>query len=279
MFSHSRISCFKQCPKLYEFKYLKHLFPIKGNDNFYLGGLVHKGIELGSSYQLNKYIEETNRPFTEKEETGNVLALGMVEAYFNKFGNSELIKHEVHFEVDLNGRKLQGYIDGIIDTPEGYWLMELKTASQINKEYMDKLEFNDQISTYYYVILNNLIQDFVLDKPLLGIKYRIIKKPAIRQKINETVDEFRNRLIEKLSEEDYITETILNRTDEEIEEHVLDIIHDIDTIEKTERFTKSLCSCTTYGRCPYMSICCKEPDYESLYETIETVESEDVVDE
>lgn len=272
IFSHSRISCFKQCPKLYEYKYLKNIYPISDNDNFYLGSLVHKGVELGSVYKLNNYLDEIDVPFSEKQETNNVLSLGMVEAYFNKFGNNEQILHEVHFEIEIQGKKVQGYIDGIIDTPNGYYLMELKTASQINKEYIDKLEFNDQISTYYYVILNNLIEGLKLDKPLLGIKYRIIKKPQIRQKINETVDEFRNRLVEKLSEEDYITEVVLHRTAEEVNEHIEDLIEDINTIENTKRFTKSMCGCTTYGRCPYMSICSKETNYESLYEVREKEE-------
>lgn len=275
VYSHSRINCFKQCPQMYKYKYINHIFPITNKNSFYLGGLVHKGIELGSAYQLDRELDNVDIPFTEKQETSNVLALGMVEAYFNKFGNDEQILHEIHFEIEVEGKKIQGYIDGIIDTPEGYWLMELKTAAQINKEYIDKLSFNDQINTYYYVILNNLIEGFTLDKPLLGIKYRIIKKPQIRQKQTETVDQYRERLIEKLKEEGYITEYILSRTDEEVEEHMKDFISDINTIENTKRFTKSLSSCTAYGRCQYMDICCKTPNFEALYETIETDEERD----
>jgi hypothetical protein len=200
----------------------------------------------------------------------------MVEAYFNRFGYNEIVRNELHFELPLGDYKLQGYIDGIIEEEDGYWLLEIKTASTVNKDYIDKLLFNDQISRYMYAIKNNYVEDFNLDKPLLGIKYRIIKKPLIRQKQNESIMEFRKRLVEKLQEDDYIIEQVLTRTDEEIIDCMEDTLQDIITIENTKKFTKTLSACSTYGRCPYMELCCKEENAELLYSVKEERRDEDV---
>lgn len=281
MYSHSRINCFKLCPKQYEYKYIKHLYPLSDNNNLMLGNILHKGIELKSIPQLLNYIEELNITPNESTETLVTLALAMVEAYFKKYGYNEIVKNELHFEFPFeeNDFKLHGYIDGIIEEPDGYWLLEIKTASIINKDYIDKLMFNDQISRYMYAVKNGFVEDFKLDKPLLGIKYRIIKKPMIRQKQKETIVEFRNRLIEKLQEEEYMIELLLNRTDEEIMECIRDTAEDIITMKTAGRFTKTLSACSTYGRCPYMELCCNEPNGELLYMKKEERTEENVTSE
>jgi hypothetical protein len=275
VFSHSRINTFKRCPKLYEYKYIQGLHPL-GSDrtNLILGSIVHKGIELRNNLELLNYIDELNLPPNEKNETMIVLALAMVDAYFDRFGNKEIKHSEMHFEIDLDGEKLQGYIDSLIEEEDGFWMEEIKTASQINKEYIDKLQFDDQVSRYNYVIQNNLVENFNLHKPFLGTKYRILKKPQIRQKKDETIVQFRNRLVEKMSEPGYIEEIILNRTEQEVEDCVLDTIQDIKIIRSTCRFSKNLSACNMYGRCPYMELCMNEPDAILLY-NIEEVEEEE----
>lgn len=274
LYSHSRISTYKMCPKQFEYKYINKLVPLESNNNnLFLGSLVHKGIELKSEQDLLNHIEELKYTVTEGNGTLITLALAMVEAYFKKFGYNEIVRNELHFNIPLDNitttkttdLQFHGYIDGIIEEEDGYWLLEIKTASIIDKTYIDKLIFNDQIERYLYATANGYLENFTLDKPLLGIKYRIIKKPLIRQKQKESIMEFRQRLIEKLQEEDNIIEVILNRTDEELEDSIKDTLHDILTIETTTRFTKTLSACSTYGRCPYMELCSKEEQGELLY--------------
>lgn len=240
-----------------------------------LGKLVHKGIELKSSSSLNDYVDDLNLPLTEKTETVVALAMAMVDAYFERFGYNEIVFPEQHFEIKLGEHLFQGFIDGIEETDEGYYIHEYKTASRIDKDYIDKLKLNEQISRYYYVVQNNLLENLTLDKPLLGVKYRIMKKPQIRQKQSESVTQFRKRLVEKLSEEGYIEEIIFTRTQEEIDNCILDTIADIETIERTKRFTHNLVGCSAYGRCPYLDLCIGEPDADKLYIKIEDREEND----
>lgn len=270
MYSNSRINCFKMCPKQFEYRYIKNLYPIGESDALFLGKLLHKGVELKDQAKFLEFIENENIVSSEKTETLITLALAMTEAYFKVFGYNEIVHNELYFKLPLENHILQGYIDGIIEEDDGLWLLEIKTASQVNKDYLDKLKFNDQINKYLYAAHKNVLENFNIDKPILGVKYRIIKKPQIRQKQSESIMQFRQRLVEKLQEEDYITEIILKRTVDELEESIQDTIQDINMIEQTTRFTKTLSACSTYGRCAYMELCCKEENAEALY--IERVE-------
>ena len=275
IYSHSRINTFKLCPKQFEYKYIKGIVPIHSTVQLALGKLVHKGIELKSSSSLSDYVDDLNLPLTEKAETVVGLAMAMVDAYFERFGYHEIVFPEQHFEIKLGDYLFQGFIDGIEETDEGYYIHEYKTASRIDKDYIDKLKLNEQISRYYYVVQNNLLENLTLDKPLLGVKYRIIQKPQIRQKQNESITQFRNRLVEKIGEEGYIQEIIFTRTQEEIDNCILDTIADIERIENTTRFTHNLVGCSAFGRCPYLDLCIGEPDADKLYIKIEDREEND----
>lgn len=265
-YSHSKINTYKMCPKMFEYKYIKKLTPLADkSNNLFLGELLHKGVELKSIDKLLEYIDTSNYTPTEESETLITMVLAMVEAYFLKFGIKEKIHNELYFTLPIDDDMFEGYIDGLIEEEDGYYLLEIKTASIVDKTYIDKLRFNDQIERYLYGISHGEIENFKLDKPILGIKYRIIKKPLIRQKQKESIMEFRNRLIEKLQEEDNIQEIILSRTEEEINEAFEDIKYDINIINYSNRYTKTLSACSTYGRCPYMELCSKEENAELLY--------------
>ena len=119
------------------------------------------------------------------------------------------------------------------------------------------------------------------NKPILGIKYRVLRKPMIRQKKDETVDQFRKRLVEKFTEEsdDYLFEFILTRTNEELDECLEDIKSDINQIETATRYTKTLSSCSMYGRCPYMELCMKQENAQLLYIERKEKEEQNVTEE
>lgn len=281
LYSYSKISTYKLCPKKYEYSYLKNLRPlIDDNKNLFLGGLLHKGIELKDTNLLLNYIDNEAPTPTEESETLISLGLAMVEGYFNRFGYYEKVINEIHFEIPLaDGSYYHGYIDGLIEEDNGYWLLEIKTASIIDKTYIDKLAFNEQIDNYFYAIKNGYLENIKLDKPLLGIKYRILKKPLIRQKQKESIMEFRKRLVEKMADPEYIIEKILYRTEEQTEQVINYINQDISNIKNTKIFTKTLTACSTFGRCPYMELCAGEPDADHLYIIKEERSTDDVTGE
>lgn len=267
MFSHSRINCFKQCPKMFEYKYVQHLYPLETSGALNLGKAFHRGIELNSPDELAKELDE-NDYFTEENETEKVIAIAMVEAFLKRFPNHNEgnVEHEVHIEIPIDGEIFQMYADAIIDNGNSITLREYKTASRIDGTYIDKLKFNDQISRYCLAI------EKYYNKPVNKIEYYIVKKPLLRLKNNETLEQYRARLVDKIMEDDSIVYEELSRTKEDLEEAYEDLKYDINTIKNTTRYTKCLNSCSTYGVCPYINLCCKQQDADLLYEKREEEE-------
>lgn len=281
MYSHSRINCFKMCPKQYQYKYIDEIYPLESDTtNLDVGKAVHHGIEHGSSDAAIDLMDNTAYFQTENGETKKILVEAMVDAYLNKFpddrthmeyeayvvgnltndNNYQLIFNKQDSD-DYGDVDYQGYVDGLEYDPklDGYWIHEVKTASQIGDVYVKKLEFNDQVSRYWFMLSK------VLTKPILGCKYRIIKKPAIRQKKTESIVQYRKRLTEKLSEENSVIEIILHRTDQDIKDCIDDTIADMNNIKNCKRCTKNLTACGIYGECPYMALCSNLKDGELLF--------------
>ena len=270
LFSHSRINCFKQCPKLFDYKYNKHLSRIDGDSNsLIMGKAFHRGIELGDVNKLEKELDEKEEFMTDENETNKVIVLAMVEAFFNKFPNHNEgdVKHEVEIRTTFGNHEFIMYADAIVDEPDGIILREYKTASRIDSVYVDKLKFNDQITRYCLAIEKEF------GKRVKKIEYYVAKKPLLRLKQNETLEQFRQRLVEKISEdEESIQYFELERTREQLDEELTDLIYDMDTITKTTHYTKNLSACSCYGTCPYLELCMKEKDAELLYEVKEDEE-------
>ena len=273
MFSHSRINCFKQCPKMYQYKYIDNLEPIGDSEALNLGKAFHRGIELNSVNELAKELDEDDYFSSEENETNKVIALAMVEAFLTKFPNHNegKVEHEVHIETNICGEEkdFQLYADAIKEVEGGLILREYKTASRIDSVYLDKLEFNDQISRYCWAIQKEY------KKPIIAIEYYIAKKPLLRQKQSETVEQYRARLVERLMEDDNIVFVTLHRTQEQIQEAYEDMKYDINNIKHCNRFTQNLSNCSTYGGCPYISLCCKKEDAMLLYKLREENDDND----
>lgn len=252
MFSHSKINCYKQCPKMYEYKYIQGLFDLAHSDALAIGSGFHKCIELNDVNKALEWMDEQTDTFSEQDETNKVIASAMGEAFLKKYPthNQCKVEHEKYFTHKLpNGETMQLYLDALVETNEGYIIREYKTSSRVDDTYLAKLDFNDQISRYWAIVEKEL------DKPILKVEYYVAKKPLLRQKQNETVIQYRNRLIERLLEDDNIIEIDIVRTPEQLEEAYLDLIYDVETVKNASRYTKNLTACTCYGTCPYIQLC------------------------
>ena len=272
MYSHSRINCFKLCPKLYEYKYIEKLVPLGADTKaLSMGKAFHTGIEHGSSDAALEFMEKDEYFMSQESENDKIICLAMVDAFLKKFPEAKTWEHEKHLVGSMVDKDdFQLYLDGLEKDGDGYWIIELKTASKIDETYVDKLDFNDQISRYYYMAKKEGLK-------IHGIKYYVVKKPLLRQKKNESVEQYRERLVERIMEEDSIFYTEIHRTPEQISECIEDTKYDIEVIKNTTRFTKNLCACSMYGtRCPYMDLCRGIKDAELLFDR---KEDEDVTGE
>lgn len=272
MYSHSRINCFKQCPMLFKYKYIDKLVPLGADTKpLSMGKAFHVGIENCSSDAALEYMEKDEYFMSQESENDKVIVLAMVDAFLKKFPEAKKWEHEKY----LTGKMIkdddfQLYIDGLEKHKDGYYIIELKSTSKVDETYINKLDFNDQISRYYYIAEQNGLK-------ILGIKYYVVKKPLLRQKQNESVEQFRQRLVDRIMEDDSIFYTEIKRTPEQIEDCIKDTIYDMQVIENTTRFTKNLTACSCYGNCPYIDLCRGLKDAILLFDRKE--EDEDVTSE
>ena len=238
----SKVKCFKSCRRMYELKYIERLRPV----------VKPEALEVGSNY--HKLIEGLNNigclPPAEDDWSKELAMAKAYEKYiYPKF---HVVEAEKHLEMDLeNGDILHGYVDGIAD--DGHIVEHKTCGSEITEQYEYNLLWDEQILAYMLLTGQRKVW------------YTICRKPNIRQKQNETEEEFYHRMVEW-----YDTDTDkkirlleIERTDEEVEQfkkELLDICKTMNACERNKdvrnNFYKNTCQCNVYGRrCEYSSVC------------------------
>lgn len=231
----SKIKAFKACRQMYRLKYVEMLEPIQKAE----------ALETGSNY--HKLLETLNT--TGKIESGYTKEIAMATAYkkyiYPKFKVSE---SEKWLEYDLgDGDKFVGIADGIAD--DGHIVEHKTTSQEITEQYEYNLLWDEQILAY--MLLTGMSK----------VWYTVCRKPTIRQKRNETDEEFFERMVAWYDEdtESKIRLLEIERTDDEVEEFRQSLEEIKATIQEAEinkNFYKNTCHCNVWGRrCEYSSIC------------------------
>ena len=230
VYSHSRLSCYEQCPQKYKLKYLDKVeTEVEQSIEAFLGSKVHETLEklyrdLG--YQklntLNELLDFFHSEWKKnwddsivivKEEYGpeNYLKMGekFITDYYNKYkpfdqGRTIALEERVLITLDDSGEyKLQGFIDRVMESEEGYYeVHDYKTNSRLPlPEYLD----NDRQLALYAIGIKERYPD-VKDVKLV---WHFL---AFDKEIDST------------------------RTDEELEALKKDVITLIEKIESDEKF-------------------------------------------
>lgn len=159
VYSHSRLSCFEQCPQKYKLKYLDKVdTEIQESIEAYLGSCVHETLEklykdleyqkLNSLKELIEYLHQiwrdhwTDDIIIVKRNYGKENYLQMAEQYitdyYNRYkpfdqGKTISIEERILIDLDIDGLyKLQGYIDRLTETKDGYYeIHDYKTNARL----------------------------------------------------------------------------------------------------------------------------------------------------
>lgn len=238
--SASLVKTYKMCRRKYELKYIEELEPVAkaqalqdGTDYHGLIEGFYKGDGIGGF-----------------EDGMNPKICAMSEAYFKylylKHDELKDIEYaEKWFEYPLTKKhSIVGRNDVI--TKDGIPVEHKTTSCDIDDEYVYTLQWDEQILTY---MLANDINEMY---------YTVIKKPTIRQKQNETEEEFYKRCIEWYEEDtDKKVRLIkVTRSFAEIEEHRKNLIVLANEIEKCLHFYRNPNACNCYNRrCEYSQVC------------------------
>ena len=232
----SKIKTFKSCRRLYELKYVEDLHPVQKAEALEIGSNYHKLLEQinnGEIPDFNDYSKE----------------MAMANAYYRYiYPRFKVTAAEQTLELDLgDGDTLIGIVDGIAD--DGHIVEHKTTGSEITEQYEYNLLWDEQILAYMLLTGNRKVW------------YTVCRKPTIRQKQNESEEEFYKRMCEwyDTDTDSKIRLLELWRTDAEVEEFRQDLEqmrNDIKAAEARKDFYKNTCHCNMYGRrCEYSSIC------------------------
>lgn len=234
--STSKIKTFKACRRLYELKYIEHLEPVQKSES----------LEVGSNY--HKLLEELNTNGHHWDYVDYSKERAMAEAYYKYiFPKFHVTTAEKYLEYNLGDDTFVGIVDAIAD--DDHIVEHKTTGSEITEQYEYNLQWDEQILAYMMMTGKRKVW------------YTVCRKPTIRQKQNESEEEFFQRMCEwyDIDTDSKIRLLEIERTDEEVEAYRKDLM-DMRTVIKladvNNEYYKNTCHCNMYGkRCEYSSVC------------------------
>jgi hypothetical protein len=208
--TYSMWSLFKSCRKAVEWRYIEQLVPLQRDHNLHFGSLIHECLELWHGERdLAKVLDHIdrlcpNQAQDEDQKRDWLNATAMMRGYAEHYPTEEfeIVALEKTFEGPIvnpatgaasRSFVLAGKVDGIVRIGGEYFVLEHKTASQMDADYLEKLWTDFQITLYAHYI------EQTLGIPITGILYNVLVKARLQQSKGETVEEFELRRAELLA--------------------------------------------------------------------------------
>lgn len=275
------------CRQKFSWQYLHRLSPRAPSLPFLVGGLVHNGLERMyksggfDTYEERGVVEAAcdkacmesslTTQQSDKAWEQSAVVMGILGGYAKYYLKRDLAawrvkEAEASFSYPLpNGWKAMGKRDMVVvrksDGKVG--LVEHKTASRVDANYVSKLPLDAQIIGYANSIKKETgrLPSFVV--------YNVMKKSQLRRSQKETFDAFQRRI-----EQDYLlnpsvyyyreTLQFSERDVARYEEEHNKFAREMERAIKEKYFYKNTSECTRYGPCPYMPLCIQGPNRANL---------------
>jgi hypothetical protein len=208
--TYSALNTFRNCPRKYKHRYIDCLRPREKPDALSFGSVVHGAIELwyrsdagdNRLWSVLGYIDQQfpMRVGDENQKAAWHLARAMITGYAAHYQSEdfEIVEVEKTFTGEIRNPDtnrpsqtfvMAGKADAIVRRPEGMYLLEHKTASSIDANYLDKLWTDTQIALYSFYLRQ-------LGYPIVGVIYNVLLKSRLKQKAGETEAEYEARRME-----------------------------------------------------------------------------------
>lgn len=284
--SNSLAKDWRACRRKFYLHYMARLEPKRLSIPFLVGSAFHKGIERFYQGQSpDEFIPEVIKTIEDKakkavfltpEDEENVMmqtsiVTGMLKGYTKIYATDlkkwKIVETEFEFSVPIKEGELEyvGQIDLVVEIDKKLWLVEHKTAGRLDKNYIDRLALDTQITGYAIGAAKKL------GRPIVGVIYNVAKKPQLRQKKSESPAELATRI-----EEDYLARPEFYFYREQLfrdvgavaeyKAEIAELAADIQDVtadlkERGDaalpRFYRNTDACTARGQCAYMAICTK----------------------
>jgi hypothetical protein len=277
--SHSSLSTQLACLQKYEYERVQRLELVEGPRALGLGKAFQKAIELQDPAAGERALFEAAPQFrTDDEETRlrvEQVTVGAAAAlYLRKWPGGAGEQREFEYRVRLRSPwtgaysrtfDLVGYADGVIDCGGYLELIENKFVGQITGLTLRKLKLDRQVSLACYGLWR------ATGKPVRAVHYRFTKKPSIKQRQNETLDQFLERLAADYEDRPdfYSHGEPLFRSDDDllrIEKELWVWADELRNARRRQCYPRNTGHCSDFGGCQFIPLCVGDADAPSLYQ-------------
>ncbi len=208
--TYSMWSLFRNCRKACEYRYEIGLTPRDKDPNLSFGSLIHDCLQLWHGCgDLSAVIEHVDRACAGRtgDESAHRdwhLARAMMKGYATRYPREEftVAALEKTFEGPIINPEtgaasrsfvLAGKVDGIVRIGDDHYILEHKTASTIDADYLERLWTDFQIAIYSHYV------EHALGIPITGVIYNVLGKARLQQSKGETEDEYHARRSELIA--------------------------------------------------------------------------------
>ena len=290
---------FRNCRKACELRYFEQLVPLERDSNLAFGSVIHESLELWHGKRdLVAVLEQLDAAYPERLCDGKQLAdwqlaRAMMQAYAALYANEafEVVALEKSFEGSIINPDtksasrsfiLAGKVDGIVKEGDEFFLLEHKTAAQIDASYLERLWTDFQIILYAWYL------EQTMGIRISGVIYNVLVKAKLRQgkgeteaefevrhaelvassksgkssakrKMPETDEEFQARLLEKYTEPGMFHREILYLSRDQFAElraELWELSQALLDARRRKAFYRNTSYCFQYNRpCAYYALC------------------------
>ena len=202
--TYSMWSLFRNCRMACMKRYIEHLVTLSEDHNLRFGSAIHRFLECWHrTRNLDKVLDLIDRAYPDRAADDDQLrdwhlATAMMSAYTAHYPKEDfdVIALEKTFQGEIINPAtgaasrsfiLAGKVDGIVKDGSEYFLLEHKTASNIDSGYLERLWTDFQIILYSWYI------EKALGIRIAGVIYNILCKARLQQSKGETEAEFEAR--------------------------------------------------------------------------------------
>lgn len=196
-FSYSRVDCYSKCNHQFKLRYIDKLKTYDDYDPLSpltLGTALHKGIETNLKEAIQEYYN--SYPAISDKHIEEAIKLEYLIPKVKQILETEYPggKHEVKIETP----EFIGYIDYLYPIGDGtYGIIDFKYSNSVDR-YME----SKQLHVYKYYA------EKVLGIKISKLGFIFIPKIAPKQKKNETINQFRKRIIDTLNSKEILVKDV-----------------------------------------------------------------------
>ena len=293
--SNNSIAIASSCWMKWYWRYIEKLEPKLKPINLTLGSVMHTAFDLfykGTSKTdvlifihkaFDDELAQCSVNDAENMQIAKWTAVGMWSYYPHALSEFEAIDSEVDFNVPLGrmrGIRLVGRVDKRFKSKGAWWLGEFKTTSNPSL-FVKSLDTARQATTYTYAAIRSKLE-------VEGVLYDLIRKPALRRRVEETAEDFGRRIVKDYKDRpnEYYSRHYAYRTRLDLmqfENDASSLVREMRRRSRKKDFCRNVDACWNFNReCDFKKICFKgmhEPTMSMCYQTKKEMQDAEAVAE